>query len=173
MSPSSDDPPSSSLQAIARWAEKVHSAGDPREVWVPLDTDLRTTIAQSFLLGMNEQPDDARAAALAARDSADPWFPDMLQRCARHWRRFYAFLAAGMPTASRSQPVGADMELTVVPTLAHSGAPDRGPAATSQAFITRLTHDRGWVIAALSHKLPVPGWPPTEWTIPHLRKRRP
>jgi hypothetical protein len=168
-----DDLPSSSLQAIAMWAEKVHRAGDPREVWMPLDLDLRTTIAQSFLLGMNEQPDDARAAALAARNSADPWFPDMLQRCARHWRRFYAFLAAGVPTASRSQPVGADMELTVVPTLAHSGAPDRGPAATSQAFITRLTADHGWVIAALSHKLPVPGWPPTEWTIPHLRKRRP
>ena len=173
MSRPGDDAPSSSLEAIASWAGKVHSGGDPREVWVPLDTDLRTTIAQSFLLGMNERPDDARAAALAARTSADPWFPDMLQRCARHWRRFYAFLAAGMPTASRSQPVGADMELTVVPTLAHSGAPDRGPAATSQAFITRLTDDRGWVIAALSHKLPVPGWPPTEWIVPHLRKRRP
>ena len=172
MSAPTDGPPSSSLEAIARWAEKVHSARDARQVWVPLDTDLRTTIAQSFLIGMNEQPDDARAAALAARDSSDPWFPDMLQRCARHWRRFYAFLAAGMPTASRSQPVGADMELTVVPTLAPSGAPDRGPAATSQAFITRLTDDYGWVIAALSHKLPVPGWPPTEWTIPHLRKRR-
>jgi hypothetical protein len=173
MSAPTDGTPSSSLQAIEMWAGKVHNARDPREVWVPLDTELRTTIAQSFLLGMNERPDDARAAALAARNSADPWFPDMLQRCARHWRRFYAFLAAGMPTASRSQPVGADMELTVVPTLAHSGAPDRGPAATSQAFITRLTGDRGWVIAALSHKLPVPGWPPTEWTIPHLRKRRP
>ena len=172
MSAPTDGLPSNSLEAIARWAEKVHSARDARQVWVPLDTDLRTTIAQSFLIGMNEQPDDARAAALAARDSSDPWFPDMLQRCARHWRRFYAFLAAGMPTASRSQPVGADMELTVVPTLAPSGAPDRGPAATSQAFITRLTDDHGWVIAALSHKLPVPGWPPTEWTIPHLRKRR-
>ena len=172
MSAPTDGLPSNSLEAIARWAAKVHSARDARQVWVPLDTDLRTTIAQSFLIGMNEQPDDARAAALAARDSSDPWFPDMLQRCARHWRRFYAFLAAGMPTASRSQPVGADMELTVVPTLAPSGAPDRGPAATSQAFITRLTDDHGWVIAALSHKLPVPGWPPTEWTIPHLRKRR-
>lgn len=168
-----DDEPSTSLQAIAMWAEKVHGARDPREFWVPLDTDLRTTIAQSFLLGMNEQPDDARAAALAARDSADPWFPDMIQRCAAHWQRFYAFLAPGVPMASRSQPVGADMELTVVPTLAHSGAPDRGPSATSQAFITRLTGEHGWVIAALSHKLPVPGWPPTEWTIPHLRKRRP
>ena len=164
--------PPSSLQAIALWAEKVHTARDAREVWVPLDTDLRTTIAQSFLLGMNEAPDDARAAALAARDSADPWFPDMLQRCARHWQQFYSFLAAGVPTASRSQPVGADMELTVVPTLAHSGTPDRGPSAASQAFITRLTADHGWVIAALSHKLPVPGWPPTEWTIPHLRRRR-
>ncbi len=173
MSAPIDGPPSSSLQAIEMGAAKFHNARDPREVWVPLDTELRTTIAQSFLLGMNERPDDARAAALADRDSADPWFPDMLQRCARHWRRFYAFLAAGMPTASRTHPVGADMELTVVPTLAHSGAPDRGPAATSQAFITRLTSDRGWVIAALSHKLPVPGWPPTEWTIPHLRKRRP
>jgi hypothetical protein len=172
MPPPTGDEPSSSLQAIAMWAEKVHGARDIRELWVPLDTDLRTTIAQSFLLGMNQPPDDDRAAALAARDSADPWFADMLQVCARHWRRFYAFLAAGVPTASRSQPVGADMELTVVPTLAHSGAPDRGPSATSQAFITRLSPDRGWLIAALSHKLPVPGWPPTEWTVPHLRKRR-
>ena len=168
-----DGAPSSSLQAIAMWAGKVHTSRDLRQVWQPLDTDLRTTIAQSFLLGMDEQPDDARAAALAARDSADPWFPDMLHRCAVHWRRFYAFLAAGVPTASRSQPVGADMELTVVPTLEHSGATDRGPSAASQAFITRLSTDRGWVIAALSHKLPVPGWPPTEWTIPHLRRRRP
>src|SRR5690349_12431603 len=168
MPPSIETEPSSSLEAIAMWAEKVHTATDPRELWMPLDTDLRTTIAQSFLLGMNERPDDARAAALASRHSTDPWYPDMIQRCARHWRRFYAFLAAGVPTASRSQPVGADMELTVVPTLAHSGAPDRGPSATSQAFITRLTTDRVWVIAALSYKLPVPGWPPTEWTIPHL-----
>jgi hypothetical protein len=171
MAPLTNGAPPSSLHAIATWAEKVHHARDAREVWVPLDTELRTTIAQSFLLGMNEQPDDVRAAALAARDSADPWFPEMLQRCARHWRRFYAFLAAGMPTASRSQPVGADMELTVVPTLAPSGEPDRGPVATSQAFITRHTGDRGWVIAALGHKLPVPGWPPTEWIIPLHRGR--
>ena len=172
MPPPTGGEPPSSLLAIAMWAEKVHGARDPREVWVPLDTELRTTIAQSYLLGMDEPPDDDRAAALAARDSADPWFPDMLQRCARHWRRFYAFLAAGVPTASRSQPVGADLELTVVPTLAPSDTPDRGPSATSQAFITRLTDDQGWVIAALSHKLPVPGWPPTEWTIPNLRRRR-
>jgi hypothetical protein len=43
--------------------------------------------------------------------------------------------------------------------------------ATSQAFITRHTGDRGWVIAALGHKLPVPGWPPTEWIIPLNRGR--
>lgn len=165
------DEPSSSLHAIAQWADQVHNAPDFRAVWSPLDAELRLTIAQSFLLGMDAAPDDARASALAARDSADPWFPDMLQRCAWHWRRFYAFLAAGMPAASRSLPVGADMELTVVPTLAPSGSPDRGPSATSQAFITRLTPDRGWVIAALGHRLPVPGWPPTEWTIPNLRKR--
>ena len=50
MPPPNDGPPSSSLQAIAMWAEKVHSARDPLQVWVPLDTDLRTTIAQGEAL---------------------------------------------------------------------------------------------------------------------------
>lgn len=37
-------------------------------------------------------------------------------------------------------------------------------------FITRLSRAYSWSIAAAGPRLPAPGWPPTSWVIPQLRR---
>jgi hypothetical protein len=55
------------------------------------------------------------------------------------------------------------------------GRPAFGARRTRQdgnphVFITRLHRAHGWSIAAAGPRLPAPGWPPTSWVIPQLRK---
>jgi hypothetical protein len=59
------------------------------------------------------------------------------------------------------------MELVVLTAPDHIGWYPKGAQIPAHTFITRLEAD-DWLIAALSRRLPVPGWPPIEEVIPGL-----
>jgi hypothetical protein len=144
----------------------LHRGTADDTVWRTLTDDLRLTVAQLYLTSLEQVNDDVRAARLAAAASRENDFPDMLHRQCQAWRRTFLPLARGNgPVAVRS--VGADMEMVTVPVRPERV--DHGAARFSpyRFLVRHCGFDTA--IAGLEHRLPVPGWPPTLWSIPHLR----
>lgn len=102
------------VEVIGQWLEALYGDEPGRSLWTTLDDRLRLAFAQGWVFGRLNESDDDLAEDLAADDSDNLLFEEML---------------AG--------------------------------------FITRLEADT-WLIAALARRLPVPGWPPAEMTVPGL-----
>ena len=158
-----------SCDAVLYWVEALRH-GATRELWDVLDADLRLVIAQDFILATAGVPDDARAGGLAARDAQGPVFTHMLAAVVRRWRQTHAGLANGVTFAGRPESVGADLEVVVACGRPAFGARRAHQDGNPHLFITRRCRSHGWSIAAAGPKLPAPGWPPTSWLIPQLRK---
>ena len=158
-----------SCDAVLYWVESLRQ-GAGRDLWSILDADLRLVIAQDFILATLGVPDNARASELSAPDAHGPVFNRMLAAVVRRWRQTHAGLANGVTFDGRPARVGADLEVVVA-----YGRPAFGTRRTRQdgnphLFIARVSPAYGWSIAAAGPRLPAPGWPPTSWVIPQLRK---
>lgn len=158
-----------SCDAVLYWVEALRH-GAARELWGVLDTDLRLVIAQDFILATTGVPDDARAAELAAWGAQGPVFSRMVAAVVRRWRQTHAGLANGVTFDGRPESVGADLEVVVAYGRPAFGARRARQDGEPHLFITRRSRSHGWSIAAAGPKLPAPGWPPTSWLIPQLRK---
>jgi hypothetical protein len=133
-------------------------------VWRALTHELRLTVAQLYLTSLGTTDDDVRAARLAATESAETDFPAMLRRQCQAWRKTFLPLARGNgPVAVVT--VGADMEMVTLAVRAERTGP--GTRTPPYRFLVRYCGP-DITIAAIGHRLPLPGWPPTLWSIPHL-----
>ncbi len=158
-----------SCDAVLYWVESLRH-GAARELWSVLDSDLRLVIAQDFILATIGVPDDARAAGLAARDAQGPVFNRMLAAVVRRWRQTHAALANGVTFGEGPEGVGADLEVVVAYGRPAFGTRRARQDGSPHVFITRQSRPYGWSIAAAGPRLPAPGWPPTSWVIPQLRR---
>jgi len=159
----------SSADVVSFWAEGLYGGG-VRDLWKALDPELRLAIAQAYILRSDGPPDDRAATALAARDSQDWHFKKMITEVSWSWRRVYVGLSDGVVFPEEAMRVGADMEHVAAYGREGAGSAQTGEWAKPHSFITRYNDGYGWLIVATGRKLPIPGWPPTEWTIPQLRK---
>jgi len=160
-------PPPDGAYLIARWLRHLHDGDDLRFVWAALDHDLRLATAQAFLMRTGSRTgDDERGTALAMTAPTDPDFPAMAAARTGHWRAELAPLTQGVAFPLRPHPVGADMELwQALPT----SPPAAGEPLRTYPFLLRQ-RPSGPLIAAVGRDLPLPGWPPSTWAIPHLDK---
>lgn len=152
----------SSGEAVAYWIETLRR-GAVRNLWAVLDDDLRLAVAQKYILRVVGGPDDAMAAELAARDSGHPHFGRMVGGEVRRWRQTHGALADPVAYPYQHARVGSCLEVLVVHGRRQSDV------AEPCLFITRFGRECGWCVAATCERLPLPGWPPTDWIIPQLR----
>jgi len=153
-----------SSDAVAFWLESLRCRSG-RDLWAVLDDDLRLAVAQEYVLDITGAPDDSMAAELSARDSWHPHFRRMVDGLVSRWRQTHRALAAPIAYPYRCVPVGCCLEVLVTHGQSPSGV------AEPSLFITRFGEDFGWCVAATNERLPVPGWPPTDWVIPQLRSK--
>lgn len=159
--------PGDGMGTVLRWIRVLHRGTADDSLWTALTFEWRLTVAQLYLISLGSRHDDVRAARLASDEPADPDFPLMLHRQCQAWRKAYLPLARGAEPVS-SLAVGADMELVAVE--GRPARPGHGDAPAPRfRFLVRHRRDET-AIAAIGHRLPIPGWPPTQWAIPHLRK---
>ncbi len=152
---------------VTRWIRDLYGREPVRCLWVVLDDPLRLALAQGWVLGESGLRDDDLAEDLAADDSNNRRFGDMLAVLAEHWRSVYTTLRHGAGLRKAVNVVGADMELVVMTAPERIGCYPDDATIPVHSFVTRLEAD-DWVIAALARRLPVPGWPPSEQNVPGL-----
>ncbi|QFZ22736.1 hypothetical protein [Saccharothrix syringae] len=156
------------LATVLDWAAELHGDEPGWHLWAVLDGPLRLALAQAWVLNTAGRVDDRRAATLAEANPDSSDAESMLDWYIAHWRRVYDMLAGDFGVFGAPTLVGVDMELVVLVESQHVGYVEAGgPPMAGHSFIVKL-RDNDWVIAALSRRLPVPGWPPTEEEIPGL-----
>lgn len=154
-------------ELIMNWIGRLHGDRPDRFLWEVLDDRLRLALAQGWVLGTVGVRNDDLAEDLAAEDCDGPGFERMLEWLVQHWRSVYVGLRNGFGWYNQPILVGAGMELVIVTGPEYFGPVVAGQKAKGHCFVTRLDAD-DWLIAALARRLPVPGWPPTEESIPGL-----
>lgn len=152
-------------ETVLNWIRVLHRGTADGALWAALTDELRLAVSQLYLMSVGSGNDDARAARLARLGSTDSSFQPMLHRQCQAWRRTFLSLARGADLIA-TVPVGSDMEMvTVAGRPAQPGCGDRQPPL--HRFLVQ--HDRhGTALAAIGHKLLMPGWPPIQWSIPNL-----
>ncbi|WP_239404991.1 hypothetical protein [Frankia sp. Cj3] len=152
---------------VAGWINELYNDEPGRSLWTVLDDPLRLALAQGWVWGVNgRQADDDLAEDLAAYDSDNKQFDEMLAAFVDHWRHVYRGLRKGVGLLRWTMLVGANMELVVLTSSKYIGA-QGSRKIPGHSFVTHLDGD-DWLIAATARRLPVPGWPPSEETIPGL-----
>ncbi|SBW22924.1 hypothetical protein FDG2_3315 [Candidatus Protofrankia californiensis] len=152
---------------VTRWIRDLYGREPGHSLWVVLDDPLRLALAQGWVLGELGLRDDDLAEDLAADDSNNRRFGEMLAALAEHWRSVYSTLRHDAGLLKAVNVAGAGMELVVMTAPEHIGRYPEGATIPAHSFVTRLEADE-WVIAALARRLPVPGWPPSEQNVPGL-----
>ncbi|WP_305788694.1 hypothetical protein [Symbioplanes lichenis] len=157
------DVPGNGRETVLRWVRVLHLGNGNDAVWRTLTHDLRLTVAQHYLMALGRTGDDAAAAWLATGDPADEGFRYMVDRQCAAWRAELVPLIHAAEIVG-SAPVGADLESVVVA----SARVSRHSAREQATFTFMLQHGpQATAVAAVGNWLPLPGWPPERWTLPH------
>jgi hypothetical protein len=160
---------------VFEWLTRIAEANPPVElVWGSLDDPLRLAMVQSWLLGKGEvtadDPQrDAHAEQLSAHQSTHPLFEKFYSWLVAHYQDVYSAIDGKPCLVGTTETVGVDLELIVFSCEEYVGSYGPRDQIPAHSFITRLIDEGEWVIAANARRLPVPGWPPTEQTLPGLR----
>lgn len=157
------------VAVVTAWVDELYGSNPGSGLWASLDDPLRLALAQGWVLHTVGQVDQVMAEALARSDSTHPDFGIMLGALIERWRSVYEALQRGYGVLARTTLAGVNMELVVLTPPEYVGiVPPGGANIPAHSFITRLADRHEWTIAALARRLPVPGWPPREKTIPDL-----
>jgi len=159
--------PTHGMETVFRWARTALAGRPDPSLWTTLDDRLRLALAQEWVLGTLGAPDDDLAEDLADEETDNARFSSMLDDLASRWSSVYADLRGEFGVLDRSYIVGVDMELLILAGPEYVGESRAGTPIHAHCFIIRFENDE-WKIAALARRIPVPGWPPTEQTVPDL-----
>jgi len=106
------------------------------------------------------------AHALTPVDASHPLYMEMLADLHDFWRNAYRGVLDESGVVNQTNLVAPDMEIVILTPPEYIGRIDGEQPVPVHCFVTRYAESDGWVIAALSRRLPVPGWPPTERQLP-------
>ena len=167
--------PGGGTAMVFEWLERL---ADPEPqvdiIWDSLDDPLRLAFAQEWLLREEVvtagDPDrDLQAEQLAARSSAHPLFNTFYVDLVAWLRHVYADIDGKPALVGHTETVGVGLELIVFTNDEVAANYDGQGPLPAHAFITRHQGQGDWLIAANARRLPVPGWPPSEQSIPSLQ----
>lgn len=159
---------------VFEWLTSIAEPDPPVElIWGSLDEPLRLAMAQSWLLGTvevtaDDPARDVHAAQLSARESDHPLFEQFYGWLVAHFQDVYRDIDGKPCLVGTTETVGVDFELIAFSSEDHVGTYAPGEPFPAHSFITRHVGGEDWVIAANARRMPVPGWPPTEQTLPGL-----
>jgi hypothetical protein len=160
--------PAGGTAAVVAWLQELAIEDPGIGLWKVLVDDLRLALAQGWMLSTGEADNPERNVAahqLAQEEGVDKDFPEMFDFLIDHWRGVYSEIDGRPCLVSESDLVGVDMELVVVTSEKYAGQYAAGAAIPVHYFITQFVGGQ-WQIAANARRLPTPGWPPSERSVP-------
>lgn len=156
-------------QLVFAWLEDLVAPTPGMLFWSALDhPGLALTQAWMMNYGHDVAADrNVNAEQLSEVVSTHPFFAQMLADTITQMREVYADLDGRPALVDVTDLVGVDMELVVLTSDEFAGNYPAGARIPAHCFITRLVEGE-WRIAATARRIPIPGWPPTEDTVPGL-----
>jgi hypothetical protein len=163
------------VEVVTEWVDTLYGSSSYDKLWTSLDAPLRLALAQGWVMWIeSSNPElvsrderEATATQLASENSDHRLFREFQRALIDRWRVVYSMLEPGYGILAQTNIVGVQLELVVLTALEHVGKVEAAQQIPVHSFITRLDGSN-WTIAALARRLPVPGWPPPEATVPGL-----
>jgi hypothetical protein len=156
-------PSHSSIAAAREWLNFTVVHRDIRSAWPLTAPEYRLALVQAIIY-LNEQN------PLLAGHDRDDLAPGLALAGADHplWAAFASLLAeefmadlggidAGSLEDATATPISSDLELVLIPSEAAD--PTEPPGMLSRGVLMKFYGDR-WLVAGLSGRPAVPGWPP-------------
>lgn len=162
--------PAGGTALVYSWLNTLVDTDPGPLFWAALDQPLRLCLAQAWMMnnGYSASPErDVVAEQLSRVLSDHPLSSKLLADTSAHMREVYSDLGEAPALVDVTDLVGMDMELVVITSEDFVGDYPAGAQIPVHCFVTKLT-DGEWRIAANARRMPVPGWPPTENSIPGL-----
>lgn len=162
-------------QAAGAWFGAIVDRADLAEAWPLTDGPLRLALAQSWILSAAPEAavQDRDGTARAIADGPPPGWADFADWRVQRWRdhTFRDFVTEGWGLVSVPEVAGPDVEFVRIAPGRDGRELPAGARVLVQTLTVRLV-DNVWLVAGIGRTLAVPGWPPTEETLPTTTRLR-
>jgi hypothetical protein len=155
--------------AAAAWARLVLDDYNLEAAWPLMDRPLRLALVQSWLLNAYTGPlRDKDSLASVIEGGGHPlWAKFAAWRMQRWHADTFAFLLPGWGVVSIPKSAAPDIEFVGLTSGTGSHGVEAGKALIVQALTMRYVGQR-WLLGGIGRTLAVPGWPPSEQTLPTI-----
>lgn len=153
--------------AAATWARFVLDDNNLDSAWPLMDRPLRLALVQSWLLNAYTGPlrDKDMLAGVIEEGGHPLWSKFAAWRMQRWHAETFAFLLPGWDVVSIPEAAGPDLEFVELTSATGGDAVEAGQPLTVQTLTMRFV-DQRWLVGGIGRTLAVPGWPPSEQTLP-------
>jgi len=174
--PSQTDPPpeqavfleeGGAAAAAAAWARLVLDDNNLGAAWTLMDRPLRLALVQSWLLNAYTGPlrDKDTLAGVIEEGGHPLWAKFAAWRMQRWHAETFAFLLPDWGVVSIPEAAAPDIEFVRLTSATGGRAFEAGQPLTVQTLTMRFDGQR-WLLGGIGRTLAVPGWPPSEQTLP-------
>jgi hypothetical protein len=154
---------SPSIEAAREWLKFVLVHRDVRSAWPLTAPEYRLALIQAIIY-LNEQNSllagydrEDLARGLAASEADHPLWASFAALLVEEFEADLGGLDAANLKDATARPIAPGLELVLIPSEA--GDPTEPPEMLSHGILMRRCGDR-WLVAGLSGRPAVPGWPP-------------
>ncbi len=151
----------------AAWARLVLDDDNLGAAWPLMDRPLRLALVQSWLLNAYTGPlrDKDMLAGVIEEGGHPLWAKFAAWRMQRWHAETFAFLLPGWGVVSIPEAAAPDIEFVGLTSATGGHAVEAGRPLTVQTLTMRFVGQR-WLLGGIGRTLTVPGWPPSEQTLP-------
>ena len=155
--------------AAATWARFVLDDNNLDSAWPLMDRPLRLALIQSWLLNAYTGPlrDRDMLAGVIEEGSHPLWSKFAAWRMQRWHAETFAFLLSGWGVVSIPEAATPDVAFVGLTSTTGADAVEAGQPLTVQTLTMNFV-DQRWLLGGIGRTLAVPGWPPSEQTLPTI-----
>jgi hypothetical protein len=155
--------PGGPVQAVLNWLDDILTRSDVRSAWRRTDPDYRLALTQAIIFLNDDHPmltghdKDELASALAEEEPNHPLYESFANLLSEEFLNDLAEIRDDNWMAATARPIAPGYELVMFPReQGHAGAPAE---MFAHGILVHWRDDR-WLVAGLSERRAVPGWPP-------------
>ena len=155
--------PGGPVEAVRNWLHDILTRRDVRAAWRNTDPDYRLALTQAIIFLNDQNPmitgedRDVLATELAEEEPTHPLYESFAGLLTEEFLNDLGEIRFDNWTAATARPIAPSYELVMFPR--EQGREGEPPEMFAHGILVHLRGDR-WLVAGLSERRAVPGWPP-------------
>jgi hypothetical protein len=155
--------PGGPVQAVKNWLDDIIKRRDVRSAWQNTDPDYRLALTQAIIFLNDQHPllsgydGEELAVALAEEQPTHELWDSFANLLAEEFLNDLSEIRFDKLTAATARPIAPSYELVMFPR--EHGEGGEPPEMLAHGILVHLREGR-WLVAGLSERRAVPGWPP-------------